>query len=84
MKEDRLTISAFASNIFEKHYTYNSTTSATNFINRTSSKTPQSYYGIGISYRIGSLKAAVKKTEHSISNDDVKGGKSGSASSESN
>lgn len=84
MKEDRLTISAFASNIFEKNYNYNSTTSASNFVNRTSFRAPQNYYGIGISYRIGSLKAAVKKTEHSISNDDVKGGKSASSGSETN
>ena len=31
-------------------------------------------YGMSISYRIGELKASVKKANRSISNDDVKGG----------
>ena len=31
-------------------------------------------YGISVSYRIGELKASVKKAARSIENDDVKGG----------
>ena len=35
---------------------------------------PSRRFGIGVSYRIGDLKAKVKKTARSIENDDVKGG----------
>jgi hypothetical protein len=31
-------------------------------------------FSLSISYRIGELKASVRKAERSISNDDVKGG----------
>ena len=35
-------------------------------------------FGISVSYRIGELKASVKKAARTISNDDVKSGGSGS------
>ena len=34
-------------------------------------------FGVSVSYRIGELKASVKKAARSISNDDVKGGGGG-------
>jgi hypothetical protein len=36
-------------------------------------------FGISVSYRIGELKASVKKAARSISNDDVKGGGGGNS-----
>ena len=37
-------------------------------------------FGVSISYRIGELKATVKKAARTISNDDVKSGESGGSS----
>ena len=34
----------------------------------------QQSFGVSVSFRMGELKASVKKAERSISNDDVKGG----------
>ena len=44
---------------------------------RVLSKYPSRYYGFSISYRLGELKASVKKAARSIDNDDVKGGGGG-------
>ncbi|WP_289782989.1 hypothetical protein, partial [Bacteroides congonensis] len=49
----------------------------TNFMSKSNSRYPSRYVGFSISYRIGELKASVKKTARSISNDDVKGGEGG-------
>ena len=43
------------------------------------SKYSRQRFGISVSYRIGELKASVKKAARSISNDDVKGGGGGSS-----
>lgn len=45
-----------------------------NFISKSSSKYPSRYLGFSISYRIGELKAGVKKASRSIHNDIVKEG----------
>ena len=74
MKEERLSLNVFCSNVFEKYRTYNNHTEASNFISRSSSRYPNRYFGFSISYRIGELKASVKKAARSIDNDDVKGG----------
>ena len=52
-------------------------TEGQNFMSRSSSKYPNRYYGFSISYRIGELKASVKKAARSIDNNDVKGGGGG-------
>ncbi len=72
----RLSISAFASNIFSKYRKRSSFTESLNFRQDTWNKYCQRYFGINVSYRFGELKASVKKVERSISNDDVKGGNS--------
>lgn len=77
----RLTISAFASNFLKKYMEYKNTTSSTDFIQKSVSKYDNQRFGISVSYRIGELKASVKKAARSISNDDVKGGGSGSGGS---
>ena len=67
----------YCNNIFEKYRTYNSHTKGDNFISKSSGKYPNRYVGFSISYRIGELKASVKKAARSINNDDVKGGEGG-------
>lgn len=76
----RLTISAFASNFLKKYMEYKNTTASTDFIQKSVSKYDNQRFGISLSYRIGELKASVKKAARSISNDDVKGGGGGNAS----
>lgn len=77
LKEDRLSLNIYCNNIVEKYRSYNSHTEGLNFISRSSSKYPSRYYGFSISYRIGELKASVKKAARSIDNNDVKGGEGG-------
>lgn len=77
LKDDRLTLNLYCNNIFEKYRTYNSHTKGDNFISKSSGKYPNRYVGFSISYRIGELKASVKKAARSINNDDVKGGEGG-------
>lgn len=74
----RLTISAFASNFLKKYMEYKNTTSSTDFIQKSVSKYDNQRFGISVNYRLGELKASVKKAARSISNDDVKGGGNGS------
>lgn len=77
LKEKRLTVSAFASNIFNKYMKYDNTVNGDNFWQESSSRYSRQRYGISISYRIGELKASVKKAARTIENDDVKGGEGG-------
>lgn len=72
--KDRFTVSAYVSNIFEKYRSYNNTTMGENFLSKSSSRYQSRSFGISLSYRIGELKASVKKAARSINNDDVKGG----------
>lgn len=74
LKEKRLTLSAFAGNFFQKNYTYRNTTEGVGFRTHSESNYTSRRFGMSISYRIGELKASVKKAARSISNDDVKGG----------
>ena len=77
LKEERLSLNIYCSNVLEKYRTYNNHTEGANFISNSSSKYPSRYYGFSISYRLGELKASVKKAARSIDNDDVKGGGGG-------
>ena len=77
LKDDRLSLNLYCSNVFEKYRTYSSHTQGDNFISKSSGKYPNRYVGFSIGYRIGELKASVKKAARSISNDDVRGGEGG-------
>ena len=75
--KDRLTVSVYGSNLFSKYINFNNTTFGDNFYSTSKSRYPNRSFGMSISYRIGELKASVKKAARSISNDDVKGGGGG-------
>jgi hypothetical protein len=72
--KDRLTVAADFSNPFTAHQKFKQTTSSSNFISTMSTHYPSRYINFSVSYRLGDLKATVKKAERSIQNDDVKGG----------
>lgn len=74
LKDDRLSVNMYCNNVFEKYRTFSNETVGTNFFSKTNNRYPSRRFGIGVSYRIGDLKAKVKKTARSIENDDVKGG----------
>lgn len=76
--DKRLTLSAFASNFFKKYMDQSSTTEGSGFIRESNYKYSRQRFGISVSYRIGELKASVKKAARTISNDDVKSGGSDS------
>jgi hypothetical protein len=76
LKEDRLTVKLGAQNPFSDKY--NSATYRTiqgDRIGYTLYKGINRAFGINISYRFGSLKASVKKTNKTITNDDLQGRK---------
>ena len=81
LKDDRLTLNVYCSNVFEKYRTYSSTTEGANFMSKSNGKYPSRRFGFSLSYRIGELKASVKKAARSISNDDVKGAEGGGENS---
>ena len=75
---DRLTVAANFSNMFTEYLRFKQTISSTNFISTNSVRYPSRRLMFSVSYRIGDLKAAVKKANRSIENDDVKQGNTGS------
>lgn len=73
--DKRLTLTAYIINPFGKRYfCYRSETVADNFRTTASSSWCQLYYGVSERFRIGKLKAQVKRAERSVENDDVKQG----------
>ena len=72
----RLNISVSATNFLKKYKNYKSTMEDSYFHADMWSKNVIQRFGLNVSYRIGELKASVRKAERSISNDDVKGGES--------
>ncbi len=82
--DKRLTLSAFAGNFFKKYMHNTSTLEGTGFTQENWNKFSRQRFGISVSYRLGELKASVKKAERSISNDDVKssGGETGGGGQE--
>ena len=74
--KNRLNLTISASNFLKKYKRYNYTTEDTSFHADSWSKNVNQSFSLSISYRIGELKASVRKAERSISNDDVKGGES--------
>lgn len=81
LKDERLNVNVYCSNIFKKYRTYEGHTKGANFISVSNSRYPSRSFGLSVSYRIGELKASVKKAARSINNDDVKGGGQGSSTS---
>lgn len=76
--DKRLTLSAYASNPFNKYQKYRTDMAADNFRYTSFDKWPTRYVGVSVSYRIGKLRDGVKRANRTVENDDVKqGGQSG-------
>ncbi|MCQ2288763.1 MAG: TonB-dependent receptor [Muribaculaceae bacterium] len=77
LKEDRLTVQLQAQNVFSgKYTTMRSHTTQGDYTGDTTSKWVGRNVSLNVSYRFGSLKARVKKTNTTIENNDVVGGSS--------
>ena len=74
----RLNLTLSATNFLRKYKYFNYHTTDSFFEAANWSKNLSQTFSLSISYRIGELKASVKKAERSITNDDVKGGGGGS------
>ena len=74
LKDDRLTVRIAANAPFNKYWSSEAETVNGNFRDVQQSWNRARCFTIALTYRFGSLKANVKKTEHSIDNDDVVGG----------
>ena len=72
--DKRLTFALSASNFFRKYRESEDVTESTNFRQTSWGKYRSSMISFSVSYRLGSLKASVKKAARTIENDDVKGG----------
>ena len=84
LKEKRLTVSAFVGNFFKKYMKNKNTLTGDDFWQESTSRYSRQRFGVSVSYRIGELKASVKKAARSIENDDVKGGEGGGGQGGSN
>ena len=74
LKADRLTVRIAANAPFNKYWSSEAETVNGNYHDFQQSWNRARSFTIAITYRFGSLKASVKKAEHSIDNDDVVGG----------
>ena len=74
LKADRLTVRIAANAPFNKYWSSETETVNGNYHDFQQSWNRARSFTIAITYRFGSLKASVKKAEHSIDNDDVVGG----------
>jgi hypothetical protein len=74
LKDGRLTVRIAANAPFNKYWSSEAETVNGNFRDVQQSWNRARSFTIALTYRFGSLKANVKKTEHSIDNDDVVGG----------
>lgn len=80
LKDKRLNVSLRVNNPFKKNIRYSSVTRTDDFYSSNVSYYPTRSFGVNVSWRFGDLKTSVKRTERSISNDDVmSSGNSGSA-----
>ena len=73
----RLNVTLSATNFLKKYMYYDSSMEDAYFRQDSWSKSVSQSFSLSVSYRIGELKASVRKAERSISNDDVKSGGSG-------
>ena len=78
----RLNLTLSASNFLKKYKTFDYQTTDTYFEAANWSKSVAQRFSVTVSYRIGELKASVRKAERSISNDDVKSGGGNSSGGE--
>ena len=74
LKGDRLTVRLGANSPFDKYMTSEAETVNGNYRDYQISWNHARCFTLSLTWRFGSLKASVKKTEHSIDNDDVVGG----------
>ena len=74
LKADRLTVRIAANAPFNKYWSSEAETVNGNYRDFQQSWNRARSFTIAVTYRFGSLKASVKKAEHSIDNDDVVGG----------
>ena len=74
LKDDRLTVRLGANAPFNKHWTMEAETVNGDFHDNQTSWNRAQSFSLSLTWRFGSLKASVKKTERSIDNDDVVGG----------
>ena len=72
--DKRLTFALSASNFFRKYRESEDVTESASFRQTSWGKYRSSMISFSVSYRLGSLKASVKKAARTIENDDVKGG----------
>lgn len=84
LKDKRLNISIFGSNLFNKYQSYSNETLTETFRSWSNNQYASRRYGISISWRFGELKTQVKKTARSINNDDVKSGGGNSGGTQGN
>lgn len=72
LKEDRLNVSIYGSNVFTKELRVKNVTQTPDFNDRfTNVRRDYRMYGVAISLRLGKLHSQVKRTKKSILNDDV-------------
>lgn len=72
MKEDRLTIGLSGANFIERYHTFTNTLKSDTFRNTSQARVDFMRFSVSVQYRLGNLRAAVKKVARSILNDDVK------------
>lgn len=72
--KDKLTISAAVNNPFSKYRYYTMFTQGSNFTQNFSSQNYNRSFNASLNWRFGKLKDEIKKSQRSISNDDVKSG----------
>ncbi len=75
--KDKLRISLSASNFLSKYITTETSSKDDFFYAVSKSKDLEREFSISLSYRIGNMKSNVKKTRHSINNNDLKSEESG-------
>jgi hypothetical protein len=74
LKDDRLAVRIDANAPFNKYWTSEAETVNGDYRDYQQSWNRARRFSLSVTWRFGSLKASVKKTEHSIDNDDVVGG----------
>ena len=74
LSDDRLTLRISANDLFSKYRHHIICTNQGDILGYNDSAQRGRRINFSLSYRFGKLKASVKKTEHSIDNDDVVGG----------
>ena len=74
LKENRLTIRIGANDLFKKERCFETSVVNGDYLERYISNSPARQFNISVTWRFGSLKAQVKKVDHSIENDDLVGG----------